>query len=282
MDNNPTPPALQHSLAGKAALITGAAQGIGHGIAARLARQGAAVLLADLQVERAEAAAAALRGAGAHAVAHAVDLADPGKIDDMVDAAVAAFGRLDILVNCAGIMQSKPMLELSAGDLDRMYAINQRAVFLALQAAARQMIAQIPAGPPAEARAARSQGKIVNIASIAAYAPRPMALHYGMTKAAVISITRSAAAALAPYNINVNAVCPGATPTAMWAEMAELQGASRGMSAEAFTQRMAESIPLGRFSSVEDIAGAVAYLAGPDSDYVTGQALHVDGGVVMD
>lgn len=266
----------------KTAIVTGAAQGIGNGIAARLAHEGAAVMLADLQAERVEAAAAELRATGARAVAHALDLADPAQITGLIDAAVAAFGRLDILVNCAGIMQSKPMLELTPGDLDRMYAINQRAVFLALQAAARQMIAQMPAEQLAAGRAVRSQGKIVNIASIAAYSPRPMALHYGMTKAAVISITRSAAAALATHNINVNAVCPGATPTAMWAEMAALQGASRGMSAEDFTRQMAESIPLKRFSSVDDIAGAVAYLAGPDSDYVTGQALHVDGGMVMD
>jgi meso-butanediol dehydrogenase/(S,S)-butanediol dehydrogenase/diacetyl reductase len=264
------------------AIVTGAAQGIGRGIAERLARQGAAVVLADVQAEAAQRAAQELSAAGARVAAHALDLADPAQILGLIDAAVAAFGRLDILVNCAGIMQSKPMLDLTAADVDRMYAINQRGVLLALQAAARQMIAQIPVDVRTAGRAERSHGKIVNIASIAAYSPRPMALHYGMTKAAVISITRSAAAALAPYNINVNAVCPGATPTAMWAEMAELQGAARGLSAEDFTRQMADSVPLKRFGSVEDAAGAVAYLAGPDSDYVTGQALHVDGGMVMD
>jgi NAD(P)-dependent dehydrogenase (short-subunit alcohol dehydrogenase family) len=269
-------------LTDKVAIVTGAAQGIGLGVAHRLTRTGASVVLADLQAERVRRAATELRAGGVRATAHVVDLADPTQIPGLIDAATAAYGRLDILVNCAGIMQSKPMLELVPADLDRMYAVNQRAACLALQAAARQMIAQIPPADRAAGHAARSHGKIVNIASIAAYSPRPMAVHYGMSKAAVISLTRSAAAALASFNINVNAVCPGATPTAMWAEMAELQGASRGLNADEFTRQMADSIPLKRFSSVEDVANAVAFLAGPESDYITGQALHVDGGTVMD
>jgi NAD(P)-dependent dehydrogenase (short-subunit alcohol dehydrogenase family) len=256
----------------KVAIVTGAAQGIGKGIAARLVREGARVVIADIQSDAAQRAATEF---GSAAIAYAIDLADASQPTELVRHAVAEFGRLDILVNCAGIMQSKPMFDLTPTDVDRMIAINQRGLFFMLQAAAKQMVAQ--AQPDA-----RSNGKIVNIASIAAYAPRPMALHYGMTKAAVISITRSAAMALAPHAINVNAVCPGATPTAMWAEMAQSQGAMRGLSADDLTRQMAESIPLRRFSSVEDIAGAVAFLCGPDSDTITGQALHVDGGMVMD
>jgi NAD(P)-dependent dehydrogenase (short-subunit alcohol dehydrogenase family) len=255
----------------KVAIVTGAAQGIGKGIAARLAHDGIAVVIADVQAEAAIQAAAELP----KTIAHAIDLADASQPEALVQRTVSEFGRLDILVNCAGIMQSKPMFDLTPADVDRMIAVNQRGPFFMLQAAARQMVAQAQTD-------ARSSGKIVNIASIAAYAPRPLALHYGMTKAAVISITRSAAMALAPYNINVNAVCPGATPTAMWAEMAQLQGEMRGLSADAMTRQMAESIPLKRFASVDDVAGAVAFLCGPDSDYITGQALHVDGGLVMD
>jgi NAD(P)-dependent dehydrogenase (short-subunit alcohol dehydrogenase family) len=253
-------------LLGKLAIVTGAAQGIGKGIVARFVREGAVVVVADVQHDLAAQTASEL---GPSAIAHTIDLADAAQPAKLVEVCVAQFGRLDILVNCAGIMQTKPMLDLTPDDVDRMIAINQRGLFFMVQAAARQMVTQ-------------HSGKIVNIASIAAYAPRPLALHYGMTKAAVISITRSAAMALAPYNITVNAVCPGATPTAMWAEMAHLQGAMRGLSADEMTAQMAESIPLKRFSSVEDIAGAVAFLCGPDSDTITGQALHVDGGMVMD
>lgn len=262
---------LTLTLTHKVAIVTGAAQGIGKGIAARLAQEGASVVVADVQADAAAQVASELP----NAVAHAVDLANASQPTALIQRAVAEFGRLDILVNCAGIMQSKPMFDLTPADVDRMIAINQRGLFFMLQAAAKQMVAQ--AQPDA-----RSNGKIVNIASIAAYAPRPLALHYGMTKAAVISITRSAAMALAPYNINVNAVCPGATPTAMWAEMAHVQGAMSGLSAGDMTRQMAESVPLRRFSSVEDIAGAVAFLCGSDSDTITGQALHVDGGLVMD
>jgi NAD(P)-dependent dehydrogenase (short-subunit alcohol dehydrogenase family) len=259
------------TLTHKVAIVTGAAQGIGKGIATRLAQEGASVVIADVQADAAAQTASELP----NAIAHAIDLADASQPEALVEQIVAGFGRLDILINCAGIMQSKPMFDLTPADVDRMIAINQRGLFFMLQAAARHMVAQ--ARPNA-----RSNGKIVNIASIAAYAPRPMALHYGMTKAAVISITRSAAMALAPHAINVNAVCPGATPTAMWAEMAQEQGHMRGLSADEMTRQMAESIPLRRFSTVEDIAGAVAFLCGPDSDTITGQALHVDGGMVMD
>jgi NAD(P)-dependent dehydrogenase (short-subunit alcohol dehydrogenase family) len=259
------------TLTNKVAIVTGAAQGIGKGIATRLAQEGASVVIADVQADAATQAASELP----NAIAHAIDLADASQPNTLVEQIVASFDRLDILINCAGIMHSKPMLDLTPADVDRMIAINQRGLFFMLQAAARQMIAQ--ARPDV-----RSNGKIVNIASIAAYAPRPMALHYGMTKAAVISITRSAAMALAPHAINVNAVCPGTTPTAMWAEMAQAQGHLRGLSADEMTRQMAASIPLRRLSTIEDIAGAVAFLCGPDSDTITGQALHVDGGMVMD
>lgn len=258
-------------LTNKVALVTGSAQGIGKGIAARLSHEGAVVVMADVQAEAVAQAAAETP----NATAQVMDVSDVAQIQSAIDASVRALGRLDILVNCAGIMQTRPMLDLTPADVDRMIAINQRGLFFVLQAAAKHMVALAKED-------ARCNGKIVNIASIAAYAPRPLALHYGMTKAAVISITRSAAMALAPHKINVNAVCPGATPTAMWAEMAELQGAARGLDADAMTQHMADTIPLKRFSSVEDIAGAVAFLCGSDSDTITGQALHVDGGMVMD
>jgi NAD(P)-dependent dehydrogenase (short-subunit alcohol dehydrogenase family) len=240
------------------------------------------VVIAELNPQTAAAVAHEIESLGRRSMAHAVDVADVAAIQDMVDAVVARFGRIDILVNNAGIMQTKPLLELTEQDWDRMIAVNQRGLFFCLQQVAAQMVKQIPETVKQAGRADRSYGKIVNFSSISGRRGRSYAAHYAASKAAVISITQSAALALAPYGINVNAVAPGVVPTPMWerldAEKAELFGLAPGQAMQDFIN----SIPLKRSASPDQIAGAVAFLCTSDADSITGQTLNVDGGYEMD
>jgi NAD(P)-dependent dehydrogenase (short-subunit alcohol dehydrogenase family) len=294
---------MQQRFAGKVAIVTGAGQGIGQGVALRLAREGAVVVIADYNASTAAETAVEIQVAGGQALPYAVNIADVGAVQTMVDDVVAHFGRIDILVNNAGVVQTKPMLDLDEIDWDRVIDVNQRGTFFVLQAVARQMIRQLPVAlrsgagvadllssqldqRAAEAATTNGQvlasyGKIVNFSSIAGRRGRPLSTHYAATKAAIISITQSAALALAPYRINVNAVCPGIVPTPMWAQIdqdrAQLFGAKEGEAMAAFIQQ----VPLKRAATPEDLAGVVSFLCSADADYITGQALNVDGGFEM-
>jgi NAD(P)-dependent dehydrogenase (short-subunit alcohol dehydrogenase family) len=274
---------MEKRLADRVAIVTGAGQGIGKGVALRLAREGAAVVVAEYNPETAAAACEEIRSLGTQALAYPIDLSRVEQIQPMVERAVAEFGRIDILVNNAGRVQTRAMLDLTPEDWDRVVDTNQRGLFFCTQAVARQMIAQTPEEIRAADRAPRSFGKIVNFASIAGRSGRPYSTHYAAAKAAVINITKSAALALARYNINVNAVAPGVAPTPMWVqidkERGELFGSQPG---EALHNFIETSIPLKRAASVDDIAGAVSFLCSPDADYITGQCLNVDGGIEMD
>ncbi len=272
---------MEQRLAGKIAIVTGAGQGIGKGIAQRLAREGAAVVVAEYNPETAGAAAAEIQSHGERALPYPVDVASAEAVRRMVHDVVRTFGCIDILVNNAGVMQTKPLLDLTEEDWERIVDVNQRGLFFCLQAVAAQMIAQVPEEVKAAGWAERSYGKIVNLSSISGRRGRPLAAHYAASKAAVISITQSAALALAPYNINVNAVCPGVVPTAMWQQIdldrARLFGLRPGEAMASFV----DSIPLRRAGTPEDIAAAVAFFCSPDADYITGQTLNVDGGYEM-
>jgi meso-butanediol dehydrogenase/(S,S)-butanediol dehydrogenase/diacetyl reductase len=273
---------VDRRLDGKIAIVTGAGQGLGKGIALRLAREGAAVVVAEYDPQTAAAAAAEITSLGARAMSYPVDVRDVDSVRKMVRDVAATFGRIDVLVNNAGAMQTKPLLELTEEDWDRIVDLNQRGLFFCLQAVAFQMIAQAPEEVKAAGKAERSCGKIVNLSSISGRHGRPLAAHYAASKAAVISITQSAALAFAPYNINVNAVCPGVVPTPMWqqidADRARLLGLQPGEAMASFV----DSIPLRRAGTPEDIAAAVAFFCSPDAEYVTGQTLNVDGGYEMD
>ena len=296
---------MEERLSGKVAIVTGAGQGIGKGIALRLAREGAAVVVAEYNPETARSTAQEIETLGHRSLAYPVDISNVTAARQMVMDVVSAFGHVEILVNNAGVVQTKPMLDLTEQDWDRVIDVNQRGMFFCLQAVAAQMIRQLPeelkaAQTPADVLNIRksggeqtepasetdislkaSYGKIVNLSSIAGRRGRPLSTHYAASKAAVINITQSAALALAPYRINVNAVCPGVVPTPMWDQIdqdrAQLFGARPGEMIRAFVQ----TVPLKRAATAEDVAGAVAFFCSADSDYITGQTLNVDGGYEM-
>jgi meso-butanediol dehydrogenase/(S,S)-butanediol dehydrogenase/diacetyl reductase len=286
---------------GQVAIITGSGQGIGKGIAKRLAREGATVVIAEYNPETAGTAVREIENENGQALAYPIDVSNAAAVQKMVADVVAKFDQINILVNNAGIVQTKPMMDLSEEDWDRIITVNQRGSFFCLQAVAAQMIKQVPeairqmAEKPADIMNIKSDekvvtetldirtnyGKIVNLSSIAGRRGRPLATHYAASKSAIISITQSAALALAPYKITVNAICPGIVPTPMWQqideERGELFGAKPGEAANAFVN----IVPLKRAATAEDIAGAVAFFCSHDADYITGQALNVDGGFEM-
>jgi meso-butanediol dehydrogenase/(S,S)-butanediol dehydrogenase/diacetyl reductase len=259
------------NLNGRTVLITGAASGIGAASARRLAADGAKLLLADFNGPGVEKVAVEVGQAAIRA-----DVTRTEDVERMVDAAYKRWGRLDVLFNNAGVIRLQPMLEVTPEQWDRVMDVNLRAVFFVLQAVARRMLDQDPM-PESELR-----GKLIQTASIASYrGGNHLMTPYSASKAGVVSLTRSAAQALAPHRITSNCVCPGAVETPMWEqidkEWAALEGLGQG---EAWKRRI-RHIPLGRPERAEDVAGVVAFLAGADSDYMTGQALNVDGGLVM-
>ncbi|MFZ9677931.1 MAG: SDR family NAD(P)-dependent oxidoreductase [Quisquiliibacterium sp.] len=258
--------------------VTGAGQGIGRAIATAFARQGARLVVSDINGDAAQATADALRELGVQAEALRVDVRSPDDNAVQVARAAAKFGRLDVMVCNAGIVQVKHFMDLVPADWDTMMGVNVTGVFLSMQAAARQMLGQAPrmAGAP--------QGKIINLASIAGrMGAGPIAAlmaPYRASKAAVISLTQSAAITLAP-KVTVNAICPGIVDTAMWEkidrDMAEQTGAALGQS---WQQRIA-AIPMGRPQEPQDVAGVAVFLGSSAADYMTGQSINVEGGLVM-
>jgi NAD(P)-dependent dehydrogenase (short-subunit alcohol dehydrogenase family) len=235
------------------AVVTGAARGNGAAIARRLAERGAHVLVADLDGDGAQAHAAALRSDGHAANDSAVDVAEEASVEALGDAA-SALGQLVAWVNNAGIIDRTPLLEIDVASWDRLMAVNARGCFLGTRAAGRRM---------------REQGAIVNVASISSRVALPNTAHYGATKGAVELLTRHAALELGPRGIRVNAVAPGSIRTAMTAER---------LSVPEQLERTLRRIPLGRVGTPEDVAGAVGFLCSPESAYVNGATLFVDGG----
>jgi 3-oxoacyl-[acyl-carrier protein] reductase len=243
-------------LAGKAVVVTGGGSGFGAGIVELFAREGASVVVADIDGAAAEKVAAGARGT---AVAVGADVTRDEDTRRMVGAAVERFGRLDVLVNNAGVSHwNQPLTEVSEADFDRVYAVNVKALYWAARHAVPVMAAQ-------------GGGAIVNTASTAALRPRPGLCWYNGSKGACVTITKSMAVELAPLKIRVNALCPvaGETP---------LLGHFMGGDTPENRARFVATVPLGRLSRPEDVARAALYLASDEAEFITGVALEVDGG----
>jgi meso-butanediol dehydrogenase/(S,S)-butanediol dehydrogenase/diacetyl reductase len=256
---------------GRIVLITGAARGIGAATARRLARDGARLVLADVDGVGVDKLAAELGG-----VAVRADVTNAADVARMVDEPYQRWGRLDVLFNNAGVIRLQPLLDVTEAEWDRVVDINLKAVFFALQAVARRMKTQPPM-PGSELR-----GKLIQTASIAGYrGGNHLMTPYSASKAGVISLTRSAAQAFAADRITSNCVCPGAVDTAMWEQIDREWGALHGWAPREAWKRRIAGIPLGRPETPDDVAGVVAFLASADSDYMTGQAIKIDGGMVM-
>lgn len=253
-------------LRNKVALVTGAAQGIGCACAERLAADGARVVVSDINERTGGEVAGAIAAQGGEAVFQRCNVAVRLDVENLVAAAVARFGRVDILVNNAGVLDDRPFLDLDEAEFDRIIAINLKGAFLAGQAVARQMVAQLRADPSG---IGRSAGAIVNMSSINAWFGLPDHVAYAASKGGINQLTKSMAIALAPHGIRVNAVGPGTIETPLIKDVVK---------DEAFRKKVLSRTPLGRFGQPQEIASVVAWLASDEASYLTGTTVYADGG----
>ena len=254
----------------KFALVTGAGRGMGRAISLQLADEGANIAVSDIDAASAEDTAVAVKQLGRESVVLPADMGNMADIDRMFQQAKDTFGRIDVVVNNAGVTKYLDIMEIQEEDWDRIHQINAKGVFFCMQRAAKELIAQ------------RQGGRIINIASIAGkgYAGTSNAA-YAASKGAVISMTHIAALQLGKYDINVNAICPGATLTTMGAETMAGRAASSGQSIAELEQARDSKIPIGRANEPEAIADMAVFLSGPGRRNLTGQAVNVAGGLVM-
>ncbi|WP_419996165.1 acetoin reductase [Streptomyces boninensis] len=253
----------------RTAIVTGAARGIGRGIAERLAADGLDVAVSDLPAMRAELdeVAAAIEKTGRRALAVTADVTSKDDTDALIQAAAGHFGKVDVYVANAGIARVTSLLDTSPEEFDQIMDVNLRGVFLSYTAAARQMIAQ------------GTGGKIIGAASIVAYRPFALLGPYSASKWGVRGLTQAAAMEWAQHGITVNAYCPGIVGTAMWELIDEKLAQAEGLHKGQAIKKYAEGIALGRVEEPADVAAFVSYLASPDSDYMTGQSVMIDGGI---
>ena len=229
---------------------------------------GADIVSADLDARSADRTAAEVKGVGRRAIAVPTDVTSRAALASMVERARGELGRIDVLVNNAGIYRAAATLDVTEEHWDAIMDINAKAVFFASQAVLPTMIAQ-------------KRGAIISLASLAGKVGSKTNLPYNASKAAVISMTKSLAMAHATDGIRVNCVCPGFVETDMWTVVAREQSALMGMSPEEFTRQRAATIPLGRMERPEDVANVIGFLASSKAAYMTGQAINVTGGVIM-
>jgi acetoin reductase-like protein len=249
----------------KVAVVTGAAQGIGRAIARRLAQDGFAVVIVDINANALDEVKREIEALGAETLALTADLTQLEDIQKVI-ARSAEWGQLTVLVNNAGRVSIRPFLEVTEEDWDAIMALNLKTVFFAMQFAARHMSAG---------------GRIINISSISGRSGRPDQAHYAAAKCGVISLTQSAALSFASQGITINAVCPGVVDTPMTSGIHEIRAGVLGITPEESLAQMVARIPLGRLETTDDVAGVVSFLCSPDAAYVTGQSLNVCGGMEM-
>jgi len=250
-------------LAGKSALITGGARGIGRVFAEAYVREGARVAIADIDIEQAQAAAMEL---GDAAIAVEMDVSQQSSIDRAISETLAAFGGIDILINNAAIFTAAPITEITREEFARAFDINVSGTLFTLQAVARHMIE-------------RSEGgKIINMASQAGRRGEPLVAVYCASKAAIISLTQSAGLNLIQHGINVNAISPGVVDGEHWdgvdAFFAKYENKAKGQK----KKEVGDAVPFGRMGNPEDLCGMAVFLASDDANYVVGQTYNVDGG----
>ena len=242
---------------GQVALITGAARGIGRAIALSLAKRGADIAVADISSESARETAAEIASLGVKAVPVALDVSKSSEVSGAIEGVVKEFGRLDIVVNNAGITKDGLILRMKEDDWDAVISINLKGVFLCSREAVKVMVKQ-------------RYGRIVNIASVVAFMGNPGQANYSASKAGIVGLTKTIAKEYASRGITANAVAPGFIATAMTDALAEN-----------VREEMLKSIPVGKFGSVDDVANAVVFLSSPETAYITGQVIHVNGGMYM-
>jgi NAD(P)-dependent dehydrogenase (short-subunit alcohol dehydrogenase family) len=256
-------------LQGRTALVTGGGYGIGAGIARVLAREGARVAVTGRSVERLDATAQEILADGGEAIALAHDVTSASSCAEVVSQASTRLGPIDVLVNNAGISQRISFAQIDEATWDRMLDVNLTGVYRMVAAVLPQMLAC-------------GSGVVINVASLIGKVGAPLFSHYSASKFALVGLTQSLAAELAPHGVRVNAVCPGVIRTAMWEP--ELLGvaADEGISIEEAWRRAVTAIPLGRPQEAADVGEAVAFLASARARNVTGEAINVNGGQLMD
>ena len=249
-------------------VVTGSATGIGEATARRFAAEGARVACLDVNEAENDATAAAARSEGVEAMALACDVRSRSDQRAAFDEVMAAWGRIDVLVAGAGIYAGGPLPEIPPDRWDDIVAVNLTGVLVSNGLAAPVMVAQ-------------GRGSIVNVSSMAAKTSWPYSAEYSATKSGVVGITRSAAMELGPHGVTVNAVCAGNTLTDMVRKVAAEIGPTVGMTGDEWLEMRAEDTAVKRLARPEEIAGVVAFLASDDACYLTGQAIEVDGGLVL-
>ncbi|HSR10650.1 MAG TPA: SDR family NAD(P)-dependent oxidoreductase [Thermodesulfobacteriota bacterium] len=265
------------SLTNKTAAVSGAGSGIGRAVALELSKAGARVCVSDVKLQSAEDTAAAIAAAGGEATAMRLDVTRKADAENAVARVVRQWGRLDVWVNNAGVSTMNRFLDLTEEEWDFNLGVNAKGTFFCTQAAGRQMSAQEPE------KKSGLRGKIINIASMAGRRGNaPLLAHYVASKFAVVGLTQAAAGELAAFGITVNSVCPGYVRPSMQEREVGWEARLRSLSEEEVRRLYVADTPLRRLETPEDVARVVLFLASPAADFMTGAAIHVNGGAWME